>query len=76
MQANRTDRLKTVILLLAVAGLTSGLAVWFAGRTEIADMIWIAGVAPALAAPGRRPGAATAGLRRCPSTRSPRATGC
>jgi hypothetical protein len=50
MQATRTGRLKTVILLLAVAGLTSGLAVWFAGRPEIADMIWIAGVAPALAA--------------------------
>jgi hypothetical protein len=50
MQATRTDRLKTVILLLAVAGLTSGLAVWFAGQPEIANMIWIAGVTPALAA--------------------------
>jgi heavy metal translocating P-type ATPase len=50
LEATRIDRLKTVILLLAVAGLTLGLAVWFAGRSDIADAIWIAGVAPALAA--------------------------
>jgi hypothetical protein len=35
---------------LAVAGLASGLAVWFAGQPEIASLIWIAGVTPALAA--------------------------
>ena len=50
METSRTDSLKTVILLLAVAGLTSGLAFYFAGRTDIADLVWIGGVVPALAA--------------------------
>jgi heavy metal translocating P-type ATPase len=45
-----TDRLKTIILLLAVAGLLSGLALYFAGKADMASIVWFAGVAPALAA--------------------------
>ncbi|MBC7141626.1 MAG: heavy metal translocating P-type ATPase, partial [Rhodobacteraceae bacterium] len=45
-----TDRFKTAILLLAAIGLIAGLAVWFAGKPDIANLIWVAGVAPALAA--------------------------
>ncbi len=50
METTRTDRLKTAILLLAATGLIAGLAFYFAGRTDIANLIWIAGVVPALAA--------------------------
>lgn len=50
MEQNRTDRFKTAILLLAVAGLTGGLAFYFAGEPDFANLIWIAGVVPALAA--------------------------
>ena len=63
MQTTRTDRLKTGILLLAVAGLTSGLAFYFAGRTDIADLVWIAtalALAAALAASAGPPAAANA----------------
>ena len=50
MNPRPADRLKTVILLLAATGLSAGLAFWFAGRTDIANGLWIAGVVPALAA--------------------------
>jgi len=50
MDTTRTDPLKTAILLLAAIGLIAGLAVWFAGRTDVANLIWIAGVVPALVA--------------------------
>ncbi|MBI1386686.1 MAG: heavy metal translocating P-type ATPase [Rhizobiales bacterium] len=50
MEQARTDRFKTAILLLAVAGLTGGLAFDFAGQPDIANPVWIAGVVPALAA--------------------------
>ena len=50
MEHDRTDRFKTAILLLAAAGLIAGLAFYFAGRPGIANLIWIAGVVPALAA--------------------------
>lgn len=50
MGTTRTDHLKTAILLLAAAGLTLGLAFYFVGRTDIADLVWIVGVVPALAA--------------------------
>ena len=52
METSRSDRLKTVILLLAAAGLASGLAFYFAGRTGVADLLWVAGVVPALVALG------------------------
>lgn len=50
METTRTDRLKTVILLLAAAGLSLGLAFYFAGRPDLANLVWLAGVAPALSA--------------------------
>ena len=50
MEQNRTDRFMTAILLMAVAGLTGGLAFYFAGEPDFANLIWIAGVVPALAA--------------------------
>jgi hypothetical protein len=50
METTRTDHVKTAILLIAAIGLVAGLAVWFAGRADIANLIWIAGVVPALVA--------------------------
>ncbi len=50
MDQTRTDRFKTTILLLAVIGLIAGLAFYFAGRRDIANIVWFAGVVPALAA--------------------------
>ncbi|MGV0909647.1 heavy metal translocating P-type ATPase [Martelella sp. FOR1707] len=48
METSRTDRLKTVVLLLAAAGLTLGLVFSFTARAGIADLVWTAGVVPAL----------------------------
>ncbi len=45
-----SDRFKTAILLLAVAGLLSGLACYSAGKGDIANLVWSAAVIPALAA--------------------------
>lgn len=50
MEKTRTDQFKTAILVLAAVGLIWGLAFHVAGRSDIADLIWIAGVVPALAA--------------------------
>lgn len=50
MEQTRTDCVKTAILLLAATGLIAGLAFYLAGRADMADLIWIAGVVPALAA--------------------------
>lgn len=50
MEQTRTDRFKTAILLMAVAGLTGGLGFYVAGEPDFANLIWIAGVVPALAA--------------------------
>jgi heavy metal translocating P-type ATPase len=50
MDHNRRDRLKTTLLLLAGAGLVAGLALWVAGMGGAADLVWFAGVVPALAA--------------------------
>lgn len=50
METSGTDRVKTAILLMAAAGLTLGLAFHFAGRSDIATLVWIAGAIPALAA--------------------------
>ncbi|MCG6902412.1 MAG: heavy metal translocating P-type ATPase [Rhodobacter sp.] len=50
MEHRSNDLLKTAILLLAVTGLVTGLALWFAGLGEIANLVWFAGVTPALAA--------------------------
>ncbi len=43
-----TDRFKTAILLIATSGLVAGLAFHFGGQPDIANVIWIAGVGPAL----------------------------
>ncbi len=50
MEQTGSDRLKIVLLLLAVAGLLLGLALYFMGEARVAKFLWIAGVAPALAA--------------------------
>ena len=47
---NSTERFKTAIVLLAVIGLVTGLAFYFAGKGDIANIVWFAGVVPALAA--------------------------
>ncbi|MGD9507817.1 MAG: heavy metal translocating P-type ATPase [Geminicoccaceae bacterium] len=44
-----SDRFKTAILLLAVTGLLSGLAFYFAGKGDVANFVWFAAVIPALA---------------------------
>ena len=41
---------KVVVLLCTVAGLLSGLGLQFGGKPGLADIVWIAGVVPALAA--------------------------
>ena len=50
METTRTDRFKTAILLIAATGLIAGLAFYFSGRPESANLIWTSGVVPALAA--------------------------
>lgn len=50
MPTTRTDRLKIAILLIALAGLMAGLALWGAGRAGHAGLVWTLGVVPALAA--------------------------
>jgi heavy metal translocating P-type ATPase len=50
MEHTSTDRLKTALLLVALAGLLTGLALYFAGRTDAAGIAWFVGVIPVLAA--------------------------
>lgn len=50
MDQTGSDRLKTALLLLAVAGLVMGLGFYLAGEAKIANLFWTAGVLPALAA--------------------------
>ncbi|MCD1624395.1 cadmium-translocating P-type ATPase [Seohaeicola saemankumensis] len=50
MEATASDRFKTGILFLAVLGLSAGLAFYVFGRSDIASLVWIAGVLPALLA--------------------------
>lgn len=49
MEQTGSDRLKSALLLLAVAGLVVGLAFYLADEARIASLIWIAGVVPVLA---------------------------
>jgi len=44
------DRLKKALLLIALAGLVTGLALYSAGRIDAAGIVWTAGVVPVLAA--------------------------
>ena len=50
MEQKSNDRLKTALLLVALAGLVSGLAFYFAGRAVVADTIWFVAVLPVLIA--------------------------
>ena len=50
MEHSNGDRLKTALLLLALAGLVGGLALHFGGRQDLATTVWMAGVVPVLAA--------------------------
>ena len=50
MDTTGTDRVKTAILLLSLAGLLSGLGLYFAGRPDMASIAWMVGVLPALVA--------------------------
>lgn len=50
MKGTRTDQFGKALLLLALAGLLTGLALYAAGRTEAADIVWFVGVVPVLAA--------------------------
>ncbi len=48
METSGADRLKILVLGLAVLGLVAGLVSWSAGDLDLARVAWIAGVVPAL----------------------------
>ena len=50
MDQTQTDRLKTLLLAVSLAGLLGGLALYFVDRPDLASTVWFAGVAPVLAA--------------------------
>ncbi|MBS0126707.1 heavy metal translocating P-type ATPase [Thetidibacter halocola] len=50
MEQARGDRIKTLILLIALGGLVTGLMLHFAGLGALAGIVWTAGVLPVLAA--------------------------
>lgn len=51
MEYSTGDRLKMVLLVVAVGGLASGLVLAFGiGRPELASIVWLVGVVPVLAA--------------------------
>lgn len=50
MDHAQTDRLKTLLLAIALAGLVTGLGLHFSGRMDLAQTAWFAGVVPVLAA--------------------------
>lgn len=50
VQSMSTGRLKTFLLLIALAGLSTGLSLHVMGRTSAAEVAWTAGTAPVLAA--------------------------
>ena len=50
MDHTRTDRLKTLLLGIAVAGLLGGLGLQLGGHDDLAQTVWFAGVVPVLAA--------------------------
>lgn len=50
MQQTSTDRLKTALLLVAVAGLLSGLAFYVAAKADVAGLAWFVGAIPVLVA--------------------------
>ncbi|MDO5756083.1 MAG: heavy metal translocating P-type ATPase [Rhodobacterales bacterium] len=50
MKPDFQDRLNIALVIIALAGLTLGLALWATGRADLADIVWTAGVIPVLAA--------------------------
>ncbi len=50
MEASDTDRTKTLLLLVALAGLVVGLLIRSVGAPRCADLVWASGVVPVLAA--------------------------
>lgn len=50
MDRTRADRLRIVLLCLALAGLATGLGLHVGGRPELARIVWSAGVVPILSA--------------------------
>ena len=50
MQQTTTDRLKTALLLISIAGLLTGLALYFTGKSDVASIVWFVGVVPVLVA--------------------------
>ncbi|QIR86716.1 heavy metal translocating P-type ATPase [Paracoccus sp. AK26] len=50
MTDKQTDRFKTLLLSVALAGLVAGLALHLVGRADLAGLAWTAGVLPVLAA--------------------------
>ncbi|WP_322892017.1 MULTISPECIES: heavy metal translocating P-type ATPase [unclassified Yoonia] len=50
MDQTKSDRLKTLLLVLALTGLIGGLALHVGGRPDLAATLWFAGVAPVLVA--------------------------
>ncbi|WP_256754715.1 heavy metal translocating P-type ATPase [Mesorhizobium sp. Mes31] len=50
MSGEGSERLKIAILAVALSGLAAGIGLRVAGKIELADMVWVAGVIPVLAA--------------------------
>lgn len=50
MEATRNDRFKIAILFISAIGLIAGLIFYFTGRSDSANLIWMACVIPALTA--------------------------
>jgi cation transport ATPase len=50
MEQSNGARLETALLLIALGGLGIGLALYFTGRGDLAQAVWLAGVIPVLAA--------------------------
>lgn len=50
MDHAKTDRFKTILLVIALAGLGGGLALHVGGRPGLAQILWFAGVVPVLTA--------------------------
>jgi len=50
MDHTKTDRVKIALLGLAIAGLLAGVGLWVTGRGGAAQVVWFAGVVPALVA--------------------------
>ena len=48
MDHRRQDRLKITLMVIALAGLVCGMALWLAGQPGVADVVWSAGVVPVL----------------------------